>query len=460
MNLTRRSLISTVSAAFAYVAIPRVIRAQTVGTPVALTPAQMREDLQYLQTQWAPKDLSFNEQQREIFKHNVEEAVSNTETSSIADFALDIMRAVAIPRNGHTAAMVGNLLGDLPIRMWWFADGLYILSAHPSHVDLVGALVVKIGTLSPDEALELVSPYISGTDQRIRYLSSTYLRCPAVLHRIGAIKEISKATMVLRLRDGTSRMVELDAALTPDPGDTHIPVLNGWSVLIPDDRDMPNRWPHVLDNIKNRSPGYAKPTDFSMRWLSDDEKILYIRSNRLLSQGSDRLDDKLIFVLQNQVVPKQPHSVIIDLRLNNGGNFFNTLLFAQALPKLIPNDGHVFVLISRATFSAAIVTVAMLKGAGGNKVTLIGEPMGDNGHFWAEPDEMTLPNSKIVVFCSTKLEDYEKGCDDLKACYWATTTFGPKNISLQPDVKIDVAFADYAAGKDPVLAKAQSMALE
>lgn len=450
---------SAASLALAYSAMPRAIRAQAVTPPITLTSAQMREDFAFLQTQWAPRDRSFSDPQRALFKRVVDEAAAGVGTASMSDFALDVMRAVAIPRNGHTAASVGRLLGSLPIRMWWFADGLYVLSADHSHAHLIGARLESLGKLSPLQALANVAPYISGTDQRIRYLSASYLACPAVLQRIGAAATNSASPMTFTLRDGTPHAEDLGEAAMPDPGDPHSPVFNGWSVLVPDDMAMPDRWQHVLDSVETRSPAYAKPADFSMKWLGDGPQTLYIRSTRTQSQGSDRLDEKLLFgALQGQVLPRQPHAVIIDLRLNNGGNFFNTLLFAQALPKLIPADARIFLLISRATFSAAIVTVAMIKGAGGKRVTLIGEAMGDNGRFWAEPEMMTLPNSKIQVFCSTKLEDYEHGCDDLSTCYWATVAFGPKDISLQPDIGIDVAFGEYATGKDPVLEKAQSLA--
>ena len=41
---------------------------------------------------------------------------------------------------------------------------------------------------------------------------------------------------------------------------------------------------------------------------------------------------------------------------------------------------------------------------------------------------------------------------------WATVAFGPRGISLAPDIAVDLAFADYAAGRDPVLAKALALA--
>ncbi|MFK0167076.1 hypothetical protein [Rhizobium sp. NPDC090279] len=93
----------------------------------------------------------------------------------------------------------------------------------------------------------------------------------------------------------------------------------------------------------------------------------------------------------------------------------------------------------------------MLKRSGQDNVTLIGEEMGDKGHFWAGPDVATLPNSKIPVFYSTKFEDFEKGCSGKADCYWPAAAFTQTLISIEPEVKIDVSFADYANGRDPIL---------
>lgn len=461
MRLNRRQWMGGVSALFACSALPRSAQAQakSVPPPANLTASQIREDLTFLRTQWAPLDRSFSGPQRLAFDQAVDDSIARAEAMSPADLALDVMRAVAIARNGHTAVIGGSPLGDLPIRTWWFSDGLYVLSSEPTFTNLLGARVEKFGTLTPEETLARVAPYISGTDQRIHYLSASYLTCLAILRRIGATPGMAGIPLTLRLRDGTSTVVKLDATGMPDPSNTHMPVINGWSVLIPDDKDMPDRWPHVLDSVGKHSPGLAKPASFFTRWIGDDGKVLYIRSNRIESKGEDRLDEKLLFgALQDLVVPRQPRSVVVDLRLNNGGNFLDTALFAQSLPKLVPPDGRIFVLISRATFSAALATAAMLKGAGQGKVTFIGEPMGDNGHFWAEVGTRILPNSQITVSYATKFEDYEHGCADLNTCYWPVIAFGPRNISIAPDVRVDVSFADYASGRDPVLENALALA--
>lgn len=149
---------------------------------------------------------------------------------------------------------------------------------------------------------------------------------------------------------------------------------------------------------------------------------------------------------------------MVDLRLNDGGDFFNTILFAQALPKLIASEGRIFVLVGPSTFSAALVTAAMLKQYGAHRVVLVGEPMGDRRPFWSEGLPVMLPNSKIEVRPAVWMQNWEDGCNDRSRCYWANTVFGGKPVSLQPELRIPLRFADYAAGRDSVLDAALSAA--
>jgi hypothetical protein len=266
------------------------------------------------------------------------------------------------------------------------------------------------------------------------------------------VTDPSDIPVTLKFRDGSTRLVHLGPAPEPDPGDRHDPFYSGYSVLIPDDATMPSRWLHVLDGVKDRQLTYAPPVDVSTSWIGANHQCLYIRSNAIVSMDNSPLDQKLLFrIIQNSVVQKKPRFIIVDLRLNNGGNFFNTILFSLALPKLIPTNGRIFVLVSRSTFSAALVTAAMLKGNGGRKVVLIGETMGDASGFWAEGGTSLLPNSRIAVTYSKRFEDWGAGCFDLERCYWPAVAFGMRGISLVPDVTVTSTFEAYSAGRDPVL---------
>ncbi|EJN05382.1 hypothetical protein PMI41_01170 [Phyllobacterium sp. YR531] len=443
-------------ASFFILTIPAFAQTPPPSALPDLTPAQMREDLKFLKTEWASQDKSFSDTQRLEFERIVDNTTAAADKLSTKGFALEVMRAVAVARNGHTVARAANMMNALPVKAWWFADGLYIVKVQPELAYLIGARIEKLGSLSADEALAKIAPFISGTDQRIRFLSANLLTSPDVLEHVGATSG-QEIPLTLRLADGRTEQVKLNAVSTPDPGDKGKNINRGYTVLVPDDPDLEGRWNHVLDPIKERSPLYTKRTDVTTSWL-EDKKVFYIRLDAVSSVDDTPLDQKFAGIFRQSLLPSIPKTIVIDLRLNSGGDFFNTILFSQSLPRLVTPKGRILVLVSRATFSAGISTAAMLKGASQGNVTLIGETMGDSGQFWSEGETIPLPISKIGVEYSNQFEDYENGCTDPATCFWAVVAFGPRNISLTPEEKIDVTFADYAAGRDPVLEKALSLA--
>jgi hypothetical protein len=109
------------------------------------------------------------------------------------------------------------------------------------------------------------------------------------------------------------------------------------------------------------------------------------------------------------------------------------------------------------TFSAALVTAAMLKGYGGNRVLLVGETMGDQQPFWSEGQPQSLPNSHIMVTVAG-WNNSGDGCDDRDRCYWSNIVFGIKSVPLEPEIRVASTFGDYATGHDPVLEAALTMA--
>lgn len=419
----------------------------------SLTPAQMREDLLFLKQQWIDMDHSFSDQQRLAFHAHVDDLLAGADRLSPQMFSMEVARGAALARNGHSNANISAFVGpDLPIRVWLFADGLHVVKAHPDFAHLLGARIDGIGSLPTAVVLERLKPFLSGTDQRIRFLSPGYLVAPSVLKHIGAVDNADPVSLKLQLADGRSETIELQPSKDNDPGDERTAGINrGYAVLTPDDVDLPERWHHVLDGQSSLSPVYGKRGDVQAQFLDPAEKVLYIRNDTGKSLDETPLSDKFAGVVLSQLLPARPRDVIVDLRFHNGGDLFNAILFAKALPRLVPAEGRVFVLVSRATYSAGISTAAMLKGADPEKVKLVGETMGDSARFWGEGKSVKLPNSQIPVRYATEFHDYETGCFDLEGCYWPIVAFGPRGISISPDKAIDPSFADYAAGRDPVL---------
>jgi hypothetical protein len=415
------------------------------GAP--LTPADMREDLRFLREVWSHTDRSLDEGERRRFDAVVDEALARADSLSPADFALEVSRAVAATNNGHSAADITAHLHGMPVGFAWFADGLFIVKTEANYQELLGARVEKLGSLTPESARARVAALIPGNEARIRSESAQILRTLETLHYIGATSDVRAATLQLTLRDGRHRKVKLGPEEKPDAGK-----LPEWMNLVPAAREVPDRWAHVLDSAPNIPPLYRTRTNLDREWWRDGQ-VFYLRSNYVWGTQENRYElfEKLIGVLQSEVAERRPKFAIVDLRLNHGGDFFNTILFAQALPRLIPADGRIYVLVGPDTFSAAIVTAAMLKDAGGERVVLAGDTVGDDAEFWSEGRGVTLPHSGISVGTAMRRHNWEKACTDVATCYWANTAFGPAGISLAPAMRVPVKFADYAAGRDPVL---------
>jgi hypothetical protein len=407
----------------------------------------MQKDLRYLRDVWSHTDRSLDDSERRRFDVIVDRALGRVDSLTPADFALEVSRAVATAGNAHSSADIAAWLHGMPVGFAWFADGLFIVKTQPGYERLLGARVEKLGSFTPEAARAKLAALIPGNGGRLRSESALMLRLLETLHYIGASSDTAMATLHLSLRNGRHRKVKLGAEQSADPAK-----LPAWMSLVPGARDVPGRWSHVLDSAPRIPPLFRGVTNLDCEWWRNDE-VIYLRSNYIWGTNQNRyqLFENLIGVLQAEVAVRRPKFAIVDLRLNHGGDFFNTILFAHALPTLIPTDGRIYVLVGPDTFSAAIVTAAMLKDAGDDRVLLVGDTMGDDAEFWSEGSGVTLPRSGIVVNAATRRQNWQKACSDVATCYWANTAFGPASISLEIAIRVPMRFADYAAGHDPVL---------
>jgi C-terminal processing protease CtpA/Prc len=128
--------------------------------------------------------------------------------------------------------------------------------------------------------------------------------------------------------------------------------------------------------------------------------------------------------------------VVIDLRQNGGGDFFEGrehLIEPIKKRPAINQKGRLFVAVGRQTFSAAMVNAIDFRKE--TNAILVGEPIGERPNSYSENDEMTLPNSKLVVSYSTR---YYKFVDQDVA-------------AVLPDVHIEQTWADFRTGRDGVI---------
>jgi hypothetical protein len=108
--------------------------------------------------------------------------------------------------DGHTRVRqetLGNHI--LPVRLHFFVDGLYVVSAAKAYAGIVGGRMKKIGLMSAQDAYAAVRPLVSvdgDNESRRRLLAVDLLVTPEVLQAIGATKSADLIDLTVR------RMVE------------------------------------------------------------------------------------------------------------------------------------------------------------------------------------------------------------------------------------------------------------
>jgi len=370
-----------------------------------------------------------------------------------AGLAMAAAKAVALADNGHTNVL--GLAGDygfnaVPIRLGWFADGLFVIAADEDRRPLLGGQMLGVNGHAIAALVEALRPYVGGPANLAREFVPNFLISPELLSAAGLANTANGGTFEIRLAGGSAASVDLaaEAAKQPPLSAQTWPKRN----LSPRAEARPAGWRHVLDGAA--LPAYLSRPDANYWHDYPAADLLYVQINRVADQAPVGVSRYLSDML-DEAAKKPIRNAIVDLRFNRGGDYTLTADFTRGLPQLLPPTGKLFILTSPNTFSAAISTAARLKHFAGTRAALVGEPMGDRAQFWGEGGLTLLPNAKIAVRYTTAFHDWEQGCGLLQitSCFLLNYIYGVPAGSLQPIGTIAPSFADYAAGKDPVMAE-------
>ena len=143
-----------------------------------------RQDLDYLRL-YPEYDRSFSPTEALAFRAALDDIEGRVETLSPADFELAVARAVALADNGHTNVSPIRRrarVNALPLRMAWFADGLFVVQARDDHGDLLGAQVVRLEGRTPAAATDHFLDSFGGQAGRARWISVLNLESPDLMH--------------------------------------------------------------------------------------------------------------------------------------------------------------------------------------------------------------------------------------------------------------------------------------
>jgi hypothetical protein len=383
-----------------------------------------RTDLAYF------KDLS--EKRHAHLFHNMTESQwlkatsdlnSNIPKMSDAEVITAFMRLASLIGDGHTTlfppitgAMAMHLL---PI--WPYAMGKYwlIAAAAPEHADLVGATILRVnGNEARTDAKSLTSmlPHDNA-------MTPLWLGSYAMQFAEGATAAYGKPSndvmLDVLMADGSKRSVKLRGE----------PVRRD-----PTSRWAPQGWPTLAD--KAPLPLWLARNQEAF-WFEDIKEMdaVYAQVNQV-NDSPERSYGEFAQKLGEHLRASGARRLILDLRLNNGGNAaLNWSLVRQiVLTQNVDHEGGLFVITGRRTFSASQSLITMLEQQ--THPIFVGEPASSRPAFYGESRPFTLPWSGLSGSISN--EWHQGWYNWLDSRPW-----------IAPDIATELTAEDLKAGRDP-----------
>jgi hypothetical protein len=424
-----------------------LLAALLIGAPALaqlpqLTAPQWRADLRYLATESVRRHKNaFHTVSRPAFDSAVAELDARIPSLQRHEIIVGMMKIMAMIDDGHTNiyptrdSVVG--FRALPVALYLFSDGLHVRAARTPLAQLVGARVVAIGGQSPDEAYRRARLLVGkDNEQGARFWVPHLLAIPEVLHAIGLAPSPDSARFDLEV-NGARRSVWLapQGPVEMMAGDT--------------DKSWRKRagWVDARDAATAR--GVAEPlwlagspdTTFALTYLPA-ERAVYVLLNQIVPNAGQSFDEyarRLRAAVDSAPADRPVDRVVIDLRLNRGGNgdllrpFVRSIIQSKA-----DAPGKLMVLTGRSTFSAAQFLVDHLERW--TNAVFVGEPTGSKGRMYGDSRRFTLPNSGITARVSIY--------------YWQMWQPWDTREWTAPRVAAALTMADYRANRDPILAEA------
>jgi hypothetical protein len=416
--------------------------------PRSLAEAQ-RDDLDYLRKlPWL--DWSYTDETRAAANRVIDAALKKPLPLPRGDFELVVARVNALADNGHTNVRGGaraNRLNRLPVRFYVFADGVFVVRSLPIERGLLGARLVAVDGRSVEEIAQAVSIYTGGTQEEKNVRLPLYLESPELLHAAGVAQQLNSVTLSFALKDG-SRVRRSIAALPPDP---KAPILWPSDELKP----VPNvgqsaDWIPALKGTADHLLMFAGEPDPFYAQALPERRGFYARFDTNNDSGKFLIADFVQRTFE-QAVAARPDFVIVDLRMNGGGDYTTTAHFMRTLPEALPHATF-YILISQETFSAGMSSAAVLKQAAGTRGHFVGTLPGDRMRFHSEGSDFCLPFSGVCMAIRTGVHDYsERICTPLITCYPLDLLYPVAIRSFQPDMPVPLTYAALSAGRDPAI---------
>ncbi len=358
---------------------------------------------------------------RQDLEAAVDDILATVPAASDDELLVGVLHVAALVsakgRDGHTGAYVWGggeyPLHSLPLRLWLFSDGLYVVDALPPYEALIGQRVATVAGLPIAAVQAALDPLIPRDNaQTVTLLTPRFLLIPEVLHGLGLVAA-TDAVELGSIDDGGRQTATTVLAVA-------MAEYNAWAGA------------YGLDLPARPASGFLARMDEPL-WWSDAQQpgVLYVQYNRVDGVSNTAVDE-----LRAALAGPDLRRVVVDIRHNYGGE---TRAIRPVLDALEQAPARPLVLVTgRNTFSAAVLFAAELERV--LDPAFVGEPMGGSPNFYANSRDIALAHAGITVSVSTE--------------WYVGSSADDPRLEIEPSVAVEMSAADYFGDTDPALAAA------
>jgi len=391
--------------------------------PTALTVDQWRSDLQYMAEQMPKKHKNlFHTMTPEAFHQAIDELDADIPHLNDDEIVVRLATIAAMPEDSHTDVLSLPPGDFFPLRLRHYDDGIYVESAPPKYAAAVGGKVERIGNTSAETVYEKVAPLLArdeGNFGVLEWLGPVLMMSGNVLHGLDVEPTSDRVSVMVR-KGGTDITLDLAPEVPIQTLDGHAPI-PGW--------------------VDARGVGPAP------LWLRHPERnfwytylparhLFYIQFNSV-HDAPDETIEHFFDAAFAKAAALPVDKMVLDIRLNHGGN--NTLerpiVVGLVRNASIDRPGHLFVIISRYTYSAAQNLTNRLEAY--TDAIFVGQPTGEHVNSYGDPIVFELPNSHIRV--------------GMSAVWWQDVSERDERIETDPEIAAVPTIADYISNRDPAM---------
>jgi hypothetical protein len=404
-----------------------------------------RQDLEVVRSDYLGKEMAYTPQTRALAAAQIDALEARAGHLTPAELLVGLLRVGALADNAHSGARYHSpraLPGRrLPLRLLWFPDGLYVARASGAATGLAGARVLRVEGRTPEALYARVKVLAGGKAVDRRNHLTELIESDGVLQAMGLAERADALTLTLRLASGrtVTRRVAMEAVAAQGPTAEFERL---WS---PQAAPKEAGWRPAL--TARNLPLYLQDADRPFRSVPlPDHQAVYVQ----FRSNEDEDGYPIAAFLASTTAALQaarPRNLIIDLRFDIGGNILTTMEFMRRLPSLATD--RVYLLVGPYTYSAGIISAAAIKKAGGAKVIVVGDELGDRQRFWSEGDVVRLPNSGLAMRYTDGQWDLDHGCAGKPGCM--DHYVDVNGVSLRPEIAAPLTAKAWLAKRDPAM---------